>query len=118
MRIAILIIIVIVFGCTADINDQKIIKIHNNIYATHFAGIDGYSLSIKVSKNGYTLVANTCIVSVSYREDADWIIAKQIDNFHSIDTFFLKISKKNIDTITSLKYYQLNLNCENHIVLL
>jgi hypothetical protein len=47
-----LFIIISALGCY-DISDQKAIKIDNDLYATHFAGIDGYSISKKLSADGY-----------------------------------------------------------------
>ena len=104
----------LIFQSCTDIFDQKEYKIVDNIYAMHYAGIDGFSMSKKTSPQGSTVIIEQCIVSASYNKTLNLIIAKRVETFTSKDTIYLKYSLTNekLDTLTSVQFYDLKLQME------
>jgi hypothetical protein len=111
-----LFIIILVLGCY-DISDQKTIKIDNDLYATHFSGIDGYSISKKLSANGYRQIIGACVISFCQNKKLQYIVAKKINNFSSTDTLYLKFSNDMLDTLSISQYYILQSDCPNEVIL-
>ncbi len=95
--------------------DQSETKIYKDIYAIHSAGIDGYSIVKKVSKNGSIPIIHECIVVANWDSDYNKMIVKSISSFNSIDTMYFHYSfaKEELDTISISAFYKLKLECKN-----
>ena len=112
MKILILLLgVCFIFQSCTDIFDQEEYKIVDDIYAMHYAGIDGFSMSKKTSAQGSTVIIEQCLVSASYNKELNFILANRVENFSSKDTIYLKYSLINsqLDTLTSMQFYNLKL---------
>ena len=101
--------ILFVFQSCTDVFEHKEYLITEDIYALHSAGVDGFSMSKKISASGYRLLIQECIVSASFNKNLNCIIAKRIASLSAKDTIYLKYSLENghLDTITSIQFYNI-----------
>ncbi len=119
MRFLPLVFLGLLIGCM-DLNDQDEIKIGKDIYALHFAGIDGYSIVRKVSASGFVPIVDPLVVTIHHDDYFTNILLKRVDSLNSIDTMYLQysFSSGQLDTISIADFYNQVGRYENVKILL